>query len=160
ADDDAPAIMPYAEEQVVENNARFDLWMLLFPTNAAKGTAEEAEMTGPTRAFDCPGCPAGLSAVPSPAPMPFDEDCLFGKIMIQVQETQTSSLLFGVGVNSDAGMCGSITINERNYDAQCPAGARCDPPGSAAKWVDAEGRERIGVDFGTGEGLRILRPKS
>ena len=37
-------------------------------------------------------------------------------ILVQVQETTTGSLLFGVGVNSDAGLNGSIVLNERNFD--------------------------------------------
>ena len=37
-------------------------------------------------------------------------------VMISVNETQTGSLLFGVGVNSDAGLTGTIALNERNFD--------------------------------------------
>lgn len=37
-------------------------------------------------------------------------------ILVQVQETQTGSLLFSVGVNSDAGVTGSVVLNERNFD--------------------------------------------
>jgi outer membrane protein assembly factor BamA len=37
-------------------------------------------------------------------------------LLVQVQETTTGSLLFGVGVNSDAGLNGSIVMNERNFD--------------------------------------------
>jgi outer membrane protein assembly factor BamA len=37
-------------------------------------------------------------------------------ILVQVQETRTGSLLFGIGVNSDAGLTGSIVLNERNFD--------------------------------------------
>jgi outer membrane protein assembly complex protein YaeT len=40
----------------------------------------------------------------------------FKDILVQVHETQTGSLLFGVGVNSDAGLTGSIALNERNFD--------------------------------------------
>src|SRR5204863_8452947 len=36
-------------------------------------------------------------------------------VLVQVQETHTGSLLFGVGVNSDAGLTGSIVLNERNF---------------------------------------------
>jgi outer membrane protein assembly factor BamA len=34
----------------------------------------------------------------------------------QVRQTYTGSLLFGLGVNSDAGLSGSIILNERNFD--------------------------------------------
>jgi len=37
-------------------------------------------------------------------------------ILVQVQETQTGSLLFSVGVNSDAGIQGSVVLNEKNFD--------------------------------------------
>jgi outer membrane protein assembly complex protein YaeT len=45
-----------------------------------------------------------------------DVDSPFKDILVQVQETETGSLLFGVGVNSDAGLTGSIALNERNFD--------------------------------------------
>ena len=32
------------------------------------------------------------------------------------QETQTGRLMFGVGINSDAGLVGSIVIDEQNFD--------------------------------------------
>jgi outer membrane protein assembly complex protein YaeT len=37
-------------------------------------------------------------------------------LLVSVQEARTGSLLFGVGVNSDAGLQGSIVLNERNFD--------------------------------------------
>jgi len=37
-------------------------------------------------------------------------------ILVNVHETQTGSLIFGVGVNSDAGLTGSVVLNERNFD--------------------------------------------
>jgi outer membrane protein insertion porin family len=45
-----------------------------------------------------------------------DSDTEFKDILVQVQETPTGSLIFGVGVNSDAGLTGSIVLNERNFD--------------------------------------------
>lgn len=41
-------------------------------------------------------------------------------ILVNVQETRTGSLLLGVGVNSDAGLSGSIVLNERNFDILRP----------------------------------------
>ncbi|HZY84155.1 MAG TPA: hypothetical protein VFE78_04960 [Gemmataceae bacterium] len=41
-------------------------------------------------------------------------------VLVTVQETNTGSLLFGVGVNSDAGLTGSIVLNERNFDLKRP----------------------------------------
>src|SRR5262249_7809209 len=36
--------------------------------------------------------------------------------IVNVKETSTGSLMFGLGVNSDAGFTGSIVLNERNFD--------------------------------------------
>lgn len=49
-------------------------------------------------------------------PQTSDEQSEFQDILVRVQETQTGSLMFGVGVNSDAGVGGSLVINERNFD--------------------------------------------
>jgi outer membrane protein assembly complex protein YaeT len=45
-----------------------------------------------------------------------DSDSEFKDVLVNVQETRTGSLLFGLGVNSDAGLTGSIVLNERNFD--------------------------------------------
>src|SRR5262245_58413358 len=37
-------------------------------------------------------------------------------VLITVQEANTGSLLFGLGVNSDTGLTGSVILNERNFD--------------------------------------------
>jgi hypothetical protein len=37
-------------------------------------------------------------------------------VQVQVQEATTGSLLFGVGCNSDAGLTGSVVLNEKNFD--------------------------------------------
>jgi outer membrane protein assembly factor BamA len=39
---------------------------------------------------------------------------------VEVQKQRTGSLLFGIGVNSDAGLTGSIVLNERNFDILLP----------------------------------------
>jgi outer membrane protein assembly factor BamA len=41
-------------------------------------------------------------------------------LLVRVQETKTGSLVFGVGVNSDAGLTGSTVLNERNFDILRP----------------------------------------
>src|SRR5262249_20566156 len=43
----------------------------------------------------------------------FEDVCL-----VHVEEARTGSLLFGVGVNSDAGLTGSVILTERNFDGQ------------------------------------------
>jgi len=41
---------------------------------------------------------------------------LFADTELLVNETQTGRFMFGVGVNSDAGVTGSILVDERNFD--------------------------------------------
>jgi outer membrane protein assembly complex protein YaeT len=41
-------------------------------------------------------------------------------ILVKVKETMTGSLMFGASVNSDAGLVGSIVLNERNFDILRP----------------------------------------
>ncbi|HZU36707.1 MAG TPA: BamA/TamA family outer membrane protein, partial [Gemmataceae bacterium] len=48
--------------------------------------------------------------------IPNQEDKEFKDIAVHVQETATGSLMFGLGVNSDAGLVGSVVLNERNFD--------------------------------------------
>ena len=45
-----------------------------------------------------------------------DSDNPVKDVLVQVQEAPTGSFLLGVGVNSDAGLTGSIVLNERNFD--------------------------------------------
>jgi outer membrane protein assembly complex protein YaeT len=40
----------------------------------------------------------------------------FSNLNVYVQEAKTGSIMFGVGVNSDAGLQGSVVFNERNFD--------------------------------------------
>ncbi len=47
---------------------------------------------------------------------PADPDNPVKDILVNVQESNTGSLMFGVGVNSDSGLSGSIVLNERNFD--------------------------------------------
>jgi outer membrane protein assembly complex protein YaeT len=49
-----------------------------------------------------------------------DSDSEFKNILVTVQETRTGAFLLGVGVNSDAGLTGSIVLNERNFDILRP----------------------------------------
>jgi outer membrane protein assembly factor BamA len=49
-----------------------------------------------------------------------ESDSEFKDVLVNVQETHTGSLMFGVGVNSDAGLNGSIVLNERNFDILRP----------------------------------------
>lgn len=53
--------------------------------------------------------PGGLLFEGEPLPRYLDLDVL-------AKETQTGRLIFGVGVNSDAGLVGSVIIDEQNFD--------------------------------------------
>ena len=85
----------------------------------------------PGQILSCPTCavpsatwPGSTSSRPSPKTgirptvtvLDPDSDSQFKDILVNVKETQTGSLMFGVGVNSDAGLTGSIVLNERNFD--------------------------------------------
>jgi len=43
-------------------------------------------------------------------------DGSFKDVLVTVQETQTGSFMLGAGINSDAGVTGSLVLNERNFD--------------------------------------------
>ncbi len=47
---------------------------------------------------------------------PNNPDSEYKNIFINLEEDNTGSLLFGVGVNSDAGLTGSVVLNEKNFD--------------------------------------------
>ena len=49
-------------------------------------------------------------------PSPTGEPLRDLPIQISPEETQTGRLMFGVGVNSDAGLVGNITLDEQNFD--------------------------------------------
>jgi outer membrane protein assembly complex protein YaeT len=51
---------------------------------------------------------------------PADPDSEFKDVFVNVQEDNTGSLMFGLGVNSDIGLTGSIVLNERNFDITRP----------------------------------------
>ena len=76
----------------------------------------------PTNGIDVPGelFPGGALADPNLAPPEgtgyWDEPTRYIDINPRLRETQTGRLMFGVGVNSDAGMVGSIVVDEQNFN--------------------------------------------
>jgi len=48
--------------------------------------------------------------------MPSEFDNCFKDVLIRVQETRTGQFMVGGGLNSNAGLNGSIVLNERNFD--------------------------------------------
>ncbi len=55
-----------------------------------------------------------ISALRGPAQQPADSHN-------EVKEDNTGSLIFGVGINSNTGLIGSLVLNERNYDTVAPS---------------------------------------
>lgn len=51
---------------------------------------------------------------------PFPGAVREGDLLVKISETQTGRLMFGVGVNSSAGVVGSIVLNEYNFDILRP----------------------------------------
>jgi outer membrane protein assembly complex protein YaeT len=45
-----------------------------------------------------------------------DSDSEFKDLLVEVVEDRTGSLVFGAGINSDAGVTGQIVLTERNFD--------------------------------------------
>ncbi len=70
-------------------------------------------------------------------------DGTFKDIRVDVNEANTGSLIFGVGVNSNSGLVGNIVLNERNFDI-------FNPPTSLQDFLN-------GTAFrGAGQNLRIM----
>jgi outer membrane protein assembly complex protein YaeT len=67
----------------------------------------------------------------------------FKDIVVEVNEANTGSLVFGVGVNSNTGLTGSIVLNERNFDI-------CNPPTSLSDFLNGTAWR------GAGQNLRIM----
>ncbi|MDY3559984.1 outer membrane protein assembly factor BamA [Gemmata sp. JC673] len=53
---------------------------------------------------------------PTVRDMPNELDTSFKDIHVRVKETRTGQIIFGGSVNSDAGLTGNISLNERNFD--------------------------------------------
>jgi outer membrane protein assembly factor BamA len=69
-----------------------------------------------------------------------ETDSSIKDILVQVKETHTGSLMFGIGVNSDAGLVGSIVLNERNFDI-------LRPPTSFADILEGRAFRGAGEEF-------------
>jgi outer membrane protein assembly complex protein YaeT len=52
-----------------------------------------------------------VQVIPGPDPNSEVKD-----LLVTIPETRTGSVMFGLGVNSDAGFSGSIVLNEKNFD--------------------------------------------
>ena len=67
----------------------------------------------PQGGYDNPGQITNPGAVPTG---PFEEPTIEVPVDVHVQEAQTGRLMMGVGVNSNAGLIGNVTIDEQNFD--------------------------------------------
>jgi outer membrane protein insertion porin family len=55
-----------------------------------------------------------------------ESDNEYKDVLVSVQETPTGSLMFGAGINSNAGLVGSIVLNEKNFDLFRPPASLAD----------------------------------
>lgn len=90
-----------------------------------------------------PGVYDGASIVPQgPLGAPAETPDRYIPLDVFVEETQTGRLMFGVGVNSEAGLVGSIVLDEQNFDWR--------------RWPNSFDDFRTGRAFrGMGQRLRI-----
>jgi outer membrane protein assembly complex protein YaeT len=63
-----------------------------------------------------PGGPGSPPVSPTVTVLNPESESPYKDVLVEVKEDNTGSLIFGVGVNSDAGLTGSIVLNERNFD--------------------------------------------
>jgi outer membrane protein insertion porin family len=91
------------------------------------------------------GGPGGGGDGPPPEIRVLDRegDSVFKDIVVEVNEANTGSLIFGVGVNSNSGLTGSIVLNERNFDI-------FNPPTSLQDFLNGTAWR------GAGQNLRIM----
>lgn len=69
-----------------------------------------------------------------------ENDSGFHDVLVTVQEAPTGSLMFGAGVNSNAGLVGSIVLNEKNFDL-------FRPPTSIADIMEGRAFRGAGQEF-------------
>ena len=55
-----------------------------------------------------------------------ETDNLYKNVTVTVKEQPTGSVMFGVGVNSNAGLVGSVVVNEKNFDLFRPPTSLAD----------------------------------
>src|SRR5262249_23319615 len=114
--------------------------------------------------------PAKTGRAESGCGEPDAPDCVSKDIRVGGQAQRTGSLLFGVGTNADAGLVGSIALNERNFDIRrprlnsggCPRPTQANDPLPVVTFLDAGtvGRCVSPHDYrvSVGAGLRITVP--
>jgi outer membrane protein insertion porin family len=84
------------------------------PVGSGVGPYGEPAVGGQLPPYDTPIWPDGSYGVVEQSPLSYAD------MVAQVQETHTGQFMFGVGVNSEAGLTGQIVISERNFDILRP----------------------------------------
>jgi len=84
------------------------------PVGSGVGPYSEPAVGGQLTPYDTPIWPDGSYGVVEQSPLSYAD------MVAQVQETHTGQFMFGVGVNSEAGLTGQIVISERNFDILRP----------------------------------------
>jgi outer membrane protein insertion porin family len=97
-----PPAAPVAPSPPIGN----DQWPRQGPERAVVGP-EGAYVPGPVFGENSPFRDGPPDGGPPPRPL---------AINISTEETMTGRLMFGVGVNSDAGLVGSVVLDEQNFD--------------------------------------------
>jgi outer membrane protein insertion porin family len=82
------------------------------PPTAGAATVPSGMPPPPTSSLP----PAVAPALPPPPPYIDIDPTMSTPVDIYVDETQTGRFMFGVGVNSDAGVTGQIVLDERHFD--------------------------------------------
>jgi outer membrane protein insertion porin family len=112
------------------------------PPGFVGGTIPVQGNTQPMPVIVDPNTAGGFGQPMPPPGTVLAPDLDYADVDIYAEETETGRFMFGVGVNSDAGVTGQIVIDERNFDL-------FRPPTSFGEIVD-------GTAFrGAGQGLRI-----
>lgn len=75
------------------------------------GIPNNGRPVGGARIYDPPLGPDAIIT-----PNPYSDPSRTADLTIRAEEAQTGRFQFGVGINSDAGVTGSIVIDERNFD--------------------------------------------
>lgn len=73
--------------------------------------AESERRITQTRLFDASGSPVKVTPQ-----RPDQQDPVYRDVLVEVTETNTGSLGFGVVTSSDSGVAGSISLTQRNFD--------------------------------------------
>ena len=103
----------------------------VLPANPPQGFAPPQHLPPPNVTSPPPSPPQGsppyatpfrgpvLAPAPPPTTLPGlgPVPSMTADVDVMLEETQTGRFMFGVGVNSDAGLIGNIVVDERNFDA-------------------------------------------